>query len=71
MITDLTLDQALIEIKRTEYALLKLRADRRKAGNANGHPDNWHHVDQVKSHAAAKRASMDLTRKLADLRAGR
>lgn len=30
-----------------------------------------HSIDRSREHAAAKRASLDLTRKLADLRAGR
>lgn len=64
MIKDQTIDQALIELKRTEKALLELRAAR-KAGPSFG---RWSLENE---HSAAKRASMDLTRKLADLRAGR
>jgi len=76
MIKDQTLDEALLEIMRTKKALEALRkavktsdavydADR-KAGERFPH-----YPSVVKEHAAAKRASLDLTRKLADLRAGR
>jgi hypothetical protein len=71
MILDKTIDEALIEIMRTKRALEALRKARKDAGNRNGHPDNWTYYDQVKEHAAAKRASMDMTRVLARLRAGR
>lgn len=76
MITDLAIDQALIELKRTEKALLALRAARRgalKAGEVGCTPvqGTWDYYSQHTEHATAKRASMDLTRKLADLRAGR
>lgn len=76
MITDLAIDQALIELKRTEYHLLALRSERhmalaegKVACSAPGRGD-WTYF-RSKHHAAAKRASMDLTRKLAALRAGR
>ena len=76
MITDHAIDQALIELKRTEYHLLALRSERRMAlaegtvsCSAPGRGD-WIYF-RSKHHAAAKRASLDLTRKLADLRAGR
>jgi hypothetical protein len=62
MITDKTLDEALVEIMRTKKALEALRKAR-KLGNDDRLP--------VAEHAAAKRASLDLTRKLAALRAGR
>ncbi|QHJ82176.1 MAG: hypothetical protein [Bacteriophage sp.] len=70
MIKDQTIDQALIELKRTEYALLKLRAKRRM------HDDTARFIEtgqwtEVAEHSAVKRASLDLTGKLADLRAGR
>jgi hypothetical protein len=71
MILDKTIDEALIEIMRTKKALEALRAKRKAAGLKNGHPDNWSYYDQGKEHASALRASLDLTRKLADLRAGR
>lgn len=70
MIKDSTLDEALIEIMRTKKALEALRKARKASSERmNGLP--WWGCDQVKEHAAAKRASLDLTRKLADLRAGR
>lgn len=70
MITDKTLDEALIEIMRTKKALEALRKARKASPERmNGLP--WRAFDQVKEHAAAKRASLDLTRKLADLRASR
>lgn len=69
MILDITIDQALIELKRTEKALLALRRARKLSETdrviENG---QW---SCVPLHSAAKRASLDLTRKLADLRAGR
>lgn len=65
MIKDQTIDEALIEIMRTKKALEALRKARKEADI------RWLPKDQVKEHAAAKRASLDLTRKLADLRAGR
>ena len=64
MITDLAIDQALIELKRFEKALLELRAERKTIGKFRLYPPST-------KNAAAKRASMDLTRKLAALRAGR
>jgi len=66
MIKDQTIDEALIEIMRTKKALEALRKARKLPGMAS-----WVHGDQIKEHAAALRSSMDLTRKLADLRAGR
>jgi hypothetical protein len=72
MINDKTLDEALIEIMRCKKALEALQAKRKwseQHQDVGGMP--WYHYDQVKEHAAAKRASLDLTRKLADLRAGR
>lgn len=71
MIKDQTIDEALIEIMRTKKALEALR----KARKANGEVALSRGVNfygtETKEHAAAKRASLDLTRKLADLRAGR
>ena len=43
--------------------------DRKKCRECNS--DLYEHGSEVSVHAAAKRASLDLTRKLADLRAGR
>lgn len=57
MITDKTLDEALVEAHRFIKAAKALRAKRI--------------TDTVVEHAACKRASLDLTRKLADLRQGR
>lgn len=72
MIQDKTIDEALIEIMRTKKALEALRKARKQAplGELTIH-DTWYYSQQAKEHAAAKRASLDLTRKLADLRAGR
>lgn len=93
MITDKTLDEALVEAHRFIKAAKALRAKRKaeqgvkicravkcsvvnpveaKVCEACG----WHafyaetRVD-TREHAACKRASLDLTRKLADLRQGR
>jgi hypothetical protein len=70
VIKDQTIDEALIEIMRTKKALVALRKAR-KGAEINGVKGAWCYVDQLKEHSAAKRASLDLTRKLADLRAGR
>lgn len=76
MITDKTLDEALVEVMRCKRALEALRKAR-KADTIDGKmgctavQGQWTWYAQGKQHAAAKRASMDLTRKLADLRAGR
>lgn len=76
MITDKTIDQCLIELKRMEYQLMALRSERRAAlaagevaCSAPGSGE-WGYF-RSPLHAAAKRASMDLTRKLAALRTGR
>lgn len=66
MITDHAIDEALIEIMRTKKALEALRKARKIPGVAT-----WTYYDQHKEHAAAKRASMDLTRSLSKLRAGK
>lgn len=75
MIQDKTIDEALIELMRCQRALEKLRAARKDAKTGlmpTVDSDHWSVVSQVtKEHAAAERASLDLTRKLADLRAGR
>ena len=72
MITDRTLDEALVELLRCQRALEALR----KARKELKHDQDTHliitgHWSDAAEHAAAKRASMDLTRKLAALRAGR
>lgn len=76
MITDKTLDEALVEVMRCKRALEALRKARKDAlrKGKTGCPvggDAWMYYSQRQEHAAALRASMDLTRKLADLRAGR
>ena len=70
MIQDHTIDQTLIELARTMKALKALRAARKDV-KSNG--VGWYAVDRycTREHAAATRASMDLTCKLADLRQGR
>lgn len=76
MITDKTLDEALVEAHRFIKAAKALRAKRkaeshdhlgRRYGNAEA---ICRRVCSIE-HAACKRASLDLTRKLADLRQGR
>lgn len=69
MIQDKTIDEALIEIMRTKKALEALRRAR-KISDTDRFIENgqW---STVALHSAAKRASLDLTRKLADLRASR
>lgn len=72
MIQDKTIDETLVELARTMKALQALRAARKRSEqhqDIGGMP--WFYGDQTREHAAAKRASLDLTRKLADLRAGR
>lgn len=68
MIADKTLDQALVEAHRFIKAAKALRAKRKLASER---VDGWVATDTVVEHAACKRASLDLTRKLADLRQGR
>lgn len=74
MIQDKTIDEALIELMRTMKALEALRSarklgnDRAAARVLHGATGKW---TTRALHAAAKRASLDLTNKLADLRAGR
>lgn len=73
MINDKTLDEALIEIMRTKKALEALRAERKHVQAKQETLHSQWAIDRecMKEHAAANRASLDLTRKLADLRAGR
>lgn len=75
MIQDKTIDETLVELARTMKALQALRAARKAAKVGLMYTvgsDHWAVTrDTVRQHAAAKRASLDLTRKLADLRAGR
>lgn len=76
MITDKTLDEALVEAHRFIKAAKALRSKRkaesydhlgRRYGNAEAICRQLCSIE----HAACKRASLDLTRKLADLRQGR
>lgn len=92
MIKDKTIDQALIELKRTEKALMELRAERKAEKKYCPLRTCTYSFEKLLTtetackgcgtrlavsvsgpmrHAAVKRASLDLTRKLADLRAGR
>lgn len=75
MIQDNTIDQTLIELARTMKALKALRAARKAATETVTTGRNVkryvHHLECMREHSAATRASMDLTRKLADLRQGR
>lgn len=69
MIRDITIDQTLIELARTMKALKALRAARKeRAADRYQRLGRW--SDTVER-GCALRASMDLTRKLADLRQGR
>lgn len=63
-IQDKTIDLALIECMRTLKALRSLRAARK-------HGPHYRRFTLTVETAAAKRASLDLTRTLADLRQGR
>lgn len=71
MITDRTLDEALVELLRTKRALEALRAKRKANGEEALSRGRQFYGVETKEHAAAKRATLDLTRKLADLRTGR
>lgn len=71
MITDHTLDQCLVELARTMAALKSLRAERKAQGELALTQGRRCWPQPSMLHAAARRASMDLTRKLADLRQGR
>lgn len=71
MILDKTIDEALIEIMRTKKALEALRKARKEAFGDISAPKDLIDRCCTLEHAAAKRASLDLTRKLADLRASR
>lgn len=76
MITDRTLDETLVELLRCQRALEALRAKRTTVSHDHAGRKylnlEWAQAREcIKEHAAAKRASMDLTRKLAALRAGR
>lgn len=72
MITDKKLDEAMVEAARFLKAAKALRAARKTAGFGRLKSPNWQ-VDRdcQKQHSACKRASLDPTRKLADLRGGR
>lgn len=68
MIQPNTLDEAIIEAHRFIKAAKALRARQREKELS---PEQWRPFDDSVQHAAALRASMDLTRKLADLRQSR
>jgi len=69
VIKDQTVDEALSEIMRTKRALEALRRAR-KISDTDRFIENgqW---STVALHSAAKRATLDLTRKLAQLRASK
>lgn len=92
MITDKTLDEALVELLRCQRALEALRKERKAEHKYCPLRTCKNHLQKFNTeesrcvlcgyalatsvsgptlHAAAKRASMDLTRKLAALRTGR
>lgn len=71
MITDKTLDETLVELLRCQRVLEALRRKRKSNGEEALTRGRKSYGSEVSEHAAAKRASMDLTRKLAALRAGR
>lgn len=74
MITNEAIELALREIDRTSKALERLRDLRRDPGVlVGGYQGKQYRVmkSQVSAHSAAKRASMDLSRALSDLRRGR
>lgn len=84
MIKDKTIDEALIEIMRCKKALEALRKIRQKNKNPKllshttqmmgGMPadvKSYEFISSTNARTAAVRATMDLTRKLADLRQGR
>lgn len=72
-IQDETIDATILELARTMKALQALKKVRKQPGKP------WTHGShsgvtlpiEVREHAAVKRASMDLSRVLADLRQGR
>lgn len=74
MIKDQTLDEAIVEAMRFVKAAKALRDSKRLGSDDEGDRARHGavgHWTTVAEHAACKRASLDLTRKLADLRAGR
>lgn len=71
MIKDQTLDEAIVEAMRFVKAAKALRDSRKSKNLSHERFINTGHWTPVAEHAACKRASLDLTRKLADLRAGR
>lgn len=71
MITDKTLDETLVELLRCQRALEALRKERKALAEHEATQGKRCWPAPSPDHAAAKRASMDLTRKLAALRAGR
>lgn len=76
MMTDKMIDEALVEILRAKRALEALRSARKGAEVEEDRKRQWSSdwiIDRhcMCEHAAAKRATLDLTRKLAQLRAGK
>lgn len=73
MITSETIDATILELARTMKALTALKKVRSSPGITweHGGRSGVHRISEVREHATAKRASMDLSRVLADLRAGR
>ena len=84
MIKTETIDETIREMARLLRTLKALRAIRMAnknpevastgtvmMGTGPGHLTSYRYIPDTKAHSAAKRASLDLTRKLADLRAGR
>lgn len=73
MISDHTLDETLIELARSLKALKALRHARKLNADAGGMKlyEATRRWSTTVEEAAAKRASMDLSRKLSDLRQGR
>jgi|GEM_PF-2616184 hypothetical protein len=69
MIKDSTLNEAIAEAQRFINAAQTLQQTRKQPPIVT----SWGEYPpaEVREHASCKRASMDLTRKLADLRAGR
>lgn len=70
MITDATLAEAVAEAKRFIKTAEDLQKRRKISASAPG-ATTWSYQWQIVEHSACKRASLDLTRKLADLRQSR
>lgn len=71
MMTDKMIDEALVELARTMKALQALRTMRKADRMALAYlHENVDSTRPMPEHAAANRATLDLTRKLAQLRRG-